>query len=230
VSARWTTALAASAICVSAVWLVACPKNESADAGAGASADASASANADARDGSAGAPAASTDGKEIVRGACLSCHAEQMLAQQRLTPAQWTKTVGKMVVWGANLDPREVEPLVAYLSATSGPDAGPYVAETVSAADALAEIAPTPDDPIPAGDAERGKRLFIDKCSACHGADAHGAIGVALVDKPFLYRAADFARTIRRGRGKMTPLPLTTDAEIGDLLAHLRNLRNPPLK
>jgi mono/diheme cytochrome c family protein len=228
VSAWWTTKVLACAIVASAAWLAACPsKNEG--AGANADADASAGANASAGDGGeGGARAAAADGKEIVRGACLSCHTEHMLAQQRLTKAQWTKTVGKMVVWGANLDPKEVEPLVAYLAANSGPDTGPYVAETVPAAEALAEIAKTPDDPFPAGDAARGKPLYIDKCSGCHGADAHGSIGVALVDKPFLYRAADFANTVRRGRGKMLPLPLT-DAEIGDVLAHLRSLRNPAL-
>ena len=40
-------------------------------------------------------------------------------------------------------------------------------------------------------------------------------------------RPADFARSVRRGRGKMLPLALS-DAEIGDVLAHLRSLRNPP--
>jgi mono/diheme cytochrome c family protein len=231
VSARHRAPVIAGAIVACAAWLVACPsKNEGASADAGA--DASANADATAHGGEGGAlsaAAAAADGKEIVRGACLSCHTEHMLAQQRLTPAQWTKTVGKMTVWGANLDPKEVEPLVAYLSAMGGPDAGAYVAETVSAADAVAEVEPTPDAPIPTGDAERGKPLFINKCSGCHGAEAQGAIGVALVDKPFLYRAADFAKTIRRGRGKMIAQPLT-DAEIGDLLAHLRSLRNPPLK
>lgn len=227
-SARWTTAALASAIVASAVWLGGCPSKKE-----GAGADAAPSASANASDGGeAGATTAappSTDGKEIIRGACLSCHTEEMLAQQRLTKAQWTKTVGKMVLWGANIDPKEVEPLIEYLSATSGPDAGPYAATTVSAADALAAIAPTPDAPLPAGEVERGKPLFIEKCSGCHGADAHGGIGVALVDKPILYRAGDVATMVRRGRGKMLPLALT-DAQIGDVLAYLRSLRNPPMK
>ena len=219
----------AGAIAAGAV-IAGCPsKNENADAGANANANANANASADAGADAEGArAAAAADGREIVKGACLSCHSEHMLVQQRLTPAQWTKTVGKMAAWGANLDPKEVEPLVAYLSAMSA-DAGPYVPETLTASEALAEIAPTPDAPFPAGDVERGRPLFLNKCSGCHGADAHGAIGVALVDKPFLYRAADFATTIRRGRGKMIPQALG-DAEIGDLLAYLRTLRNPPLK
>ena len=220
---------AAASVLVVGAMLLGCPsKNE--NAGEKADAGANANANANAGEGGAGeAGAASADGREIVRGACLSCHSEQMLAQQRLTPAQWSKTVGKMVLWGANLDPKDVEPLVTYLSATSGVDAGPYVADSLTAGEALAEIAPTPDGPIPAGDVERGKPLFVEKCAGCHGADARGAIGVALVDKPFLYRASDLATTIRRGRGKMIPQALT-DAQIGDVLAYLRSLRNPPLK
>lgn len=167
------------------------------------------------------------DGKALVAQACLSCHTEHMLAQQRLTPAQWTKTVTKMVGWGANLDAAEVAPLVAYLSASYGPDAGPYAVETISADDALVELGPTPDDPIPAGDADKGKAVFIDKCSGCHGQDARGGIGVLLIDRPILYRANDLAKTVRKGRGKMLPVRIT-DAELGDVLAHLRRLRNPP--
>ena len=192
-----------------------------AGAGAGANADADGAALVTAKAGMSDA-----DGKKLVAGACLSCHTEHMLAQQRLTPTQWTKTVTKMVSWGANLEPSEEGPLVRYLSRKYEPDAGAYVAETLSAAEAVAEIEPTPDGTFPAGDAERGKALFVDKCSGCHGADARGGIGVLLVDRPFLYRASDFAKTVRKGRGKMLPLSLS-DAEIGDVLAHLRTLKNP---
>jgi hypothetical protein len=118
------------------------------------------------------------------------------------------------------LDPKEIDPVVAYLASTSGPGAppGPFVPETMPAGDALTEIAALPDDPIPPGDVERGKALFVNKCSACHGTDARGALGVALVDKPILYRAVELSRTVRRGRGKMIAIPLS-DAEIGDVLA-----------
>jgi mono/diheme cytochrome c family protein len=168
-----------------------------------------------------------TDGKSLVSGACFSCHTEHMLAQQRLTPAQWQKVVTKMQGWGANLDPSEVAPLVAFLSVTYGPDANAYQPESLAAAEASSELAGLPDDPLPPGDAARGKPLFIDKCSGCHGQDARGALGVSLIDRPFLYRAPEFASTIRKGRGKMLPLPLT-DAQVADLLAHLRTLRNAP--
>ena len=166
-------------------------------------------------------------GRALVVGACLSCHSEHMLAQQRLTQAQWSKVVTKMVGWGANLEPGEVAPLVAHLASSYGPDAGPYEAETMPSAEARAELVATGDAPFPSGDAGRGRALFADKCSGCHGADARGHIGLLLIDRPILYRSAEFARTVRRGRGKMLPLPLS-DAEIGDALAHLRSLRNPP--
>jgi mono/diheme cytochrome c family protein len=166
----------------------------------------------------------SDDGRTLVKNACLSCHSEEMLLQQRLTPAQWSKVVTKMAGWGANLEPNEAAPLAAWLAATYGPDAGPYEPTPMQAGEAAAEIAPLPDGLFAGGDAERGRPLYIDKCSGCHGADARGHIGVLLIDRPFLYRAADFADTIRRGRGKMTPIALS-DPEIADILAHLRRLK-----
>jgi mono/diheme cytochrome c family protein len=199
------------------VVLGGCPRGQKAEAEAGASADASADASTST---AAGA------GRELVVGACLSCHSEHMLAQQRLTPAQWAKVVTKMVGWGANLEPAEVGPIVSYLSASYGPDGGVYELESMPAADAPAELAPASDEAFPPGDATRGRPLYVEKCSGCHGAEARGHIGVALIDRPFLYRPADVARTVRRGRGKMLPIPLS-DAEIADVLAHLRALRNP---
>ena len=205
-----------------ALALAGCPSKSDGPPDAGAPTDAAAKVDA-----TTSATTSNGDGKALVTQACLSCHTGPLLAQQRLTQAQWTKTMTKMVGWGANLDPVEVAPLVAYLAATYGPDAGPYEVETITADDALAELASTPDAPFPPGDPDKGKALFIDKCSGCHGQDARGSIGVLLVDRPILYRAADLAKTVRKGRGKMLPIALS-DADVGDVLAHLRRLRNPP--
>jgi mono/diheme cytochrome c family protein len=147
-----------------------------------------------------------------------------MLAQQRLTPAQWSKVVNKMMGWGANIEPKDTEPLAAWLAATYKPDAGPYTPATISADAAAQEIAALPDGPYAGGDAARGAPLYIDKCSGCHGADAKGHIGVILVDRPTIWRAVEFAEIIRKGRGKMTPTALT-DADVADILAHLRRLK-----
>lgn len=164
------------------------------------------------------------EGPALVRGACLSCHSEEMLAQQRLTPAQWTKTVTKMVGWGANLEPKDTAPLTAWLAATYGVDAGAYVAAPIDVHTAAAEIAPLPDGPFAGGDADRERAIYIDRCSGCHGPEARGHIGVLLVDRPFLYRAEELASTVRLGRGKMPPIAMT-DGELADVLAHLRRLQ-----
>lgn len=180
----------------------------------------------------AASTAAATDpnaGHDLVATTCLSCHSEHMLAQQRLTQAQWSKVVTKMIGWGATLQPSEEAPLVTYLASHYGPDAGAYDTTHLTASAAADELAVLPDDPFPKGDAARGKALFADKCAGCHGPEAKGSIGVLLVDRPFLYRAADFAATVRKGRGKMTPVALS-DGEIGDVLAHLRALTNAPVK
>jgi mono/diheme cytochrome c family protein len=148
-----------------------------------------------------------------------------MLAQQRLTEAQWTKVVTKMVGWGANLEPNETAPLTSWLAAKYGIDAGVWQPAPVTVTEAPLELAALPDGPYANGDVERGRGLYVDKCAGCHGAEARGHIGVLLVDRPFLYRAEDVADTIRRGRGKMIPMKLA-DGEIADILAHLRRLKN----
>ena len=176
-------------------------------------------------DASSSAPSASTrDGRMLVAGACLSCHSDEMLAQQRLTPTQWSKVVTKMVSWGAPLEPGEVAPLTDYLSANFGPDAGSYEPAPIAANEANLELAAQDDGPFAGGDAARGGTIYLERCSACHGPDARGALGVRLIERPFLYRATDFANTVRHGRGKMPPLSLA-DRDIGDLLSHLRALR-----
>lgn len=165
-----------------------------------------------------------TDGRALVKGACLSCHSEEMVAQQRLTLGQWNKTVTKMVGWGANLEPKDVAPLAAWLAATYGVDAGPWGPAELDTAAAAAEIAPTDDGLLANGDSLRGRALYTDRCSGCHGPEARGHIGVRLADRPGLYRAAEFANTVHRGRGKMPPQAMT-DSELADVLAYLREQR-----
>ncbi len=206
---------------VLALSLAACAKDRAETTDAGPAAVAAAT------DAAASSPFAAIDGPAVIKGACLSCHTGEMLAQQRLTETQWTKVVTKMVGWGAPLEPAEVAPLVTYLAATYGPDAGVYVPDPVTPDEAVAELAPQDDAPVPAGDPVRGRPLFLEKCAGCHGADARGSLGVRLIDRPILYRAADFTKTIRRGRGKMLPIPLA-EAEVSDVLAHLRALKTLP--
>lgn len=163
----------------------------------------------------------------VLEAACFACHTQEMIKQQRLTQAQWTKVITKMVSWGAVIEAGDVTPLARYLAETCGPDAGPYVPATVPLAEALVELEPTDDKGWPAGDSARGQPLWVDKCSGCHAANARGGLGVNLVERPILYRIEDFARVIREGRSMMKPIKLEPQA-VADILAHLRTLRVPP--
>jgi mono/diheme cytochrome c family protein len=163
------------------------------------------------------------DAKKIVENGCLSCHQEDMLQQQRLTKAQWEKTVTKMAGWGANIEEAEKPAVVAYLAEHYGPDAGPFTAAAAEATTTLALVDPIDDGEYGGGNAEKGKATYTDKCSGCHGPEGLGHIGVRLVDRPFLYRAKDVAELVRRGKGKMPPA-VVEPRDLADILAHLRTI------
>ena len=187
-------------------------------------------APADRGDGATAAAASSVAvqsdrGPALVAEACLACHSQELLHQQRLTPAQWEKVVKKMAGWGATVAADDVPIVSAYLAARYGLDAGTYEVGAISAELAVQEIAPADDGPFAQGNVERGGALYVARCAPCHGADARGIIGVNLVDRPLLYQAASFAATLRSGRAKMPAQPDTTNGEVADLLTHLRHLR-----
>ena len=55
------------------------------------------------------------------KAACLVCHDEHMMRQQRLTRAQWDREVTKMTGWGAVVTPEQRNGLLDYLSASYKP-------------------------------------------------------------------------------------------------------------
>ena len=66
--------------------------------------------------------------QEKAAEACTSCHEARIIVQQRLSKATWAKEVDKMTKWGANVDPKDHDALVDYLSANFGPEQAGYVA------------------------------------------------------------------------------------------------------
>lgn len=156
---------------------------------------------------------------------CVPCHAEELLEQQRLTPKQWAAVVKKMQGWGSQVEPANVDIVVAYLSARYGVSAPPYEPRTVTAAAAEEALAKRPDGPFERGDAERGKALYEEACQSCHGVSGRGTVsGMNITDRPLLFRAAEFAEVTRKGRGRMPAYPTYKDADVAALLTHLRSI------
>jgi hypothetical protein len=66
--------------------------------------------------------------QEKATAACTSCHEARIIVQQRLSKAAWMKEVDKMVKWGAEVDSKDRDALIDYLSANFGPEQPAYVA------------------------------------------------------------------------------------------------------
>ena len=62
-------------------------------------------------------PMARDDGAASFDRACLGCHGVDLVAEQRLSVAGWTREVEKMMRWGAPLAESEKDALAAYLAA-----------------------------------------------------------------------------------------------------------------
>ena len=65
---------------------------------------------------------ATTDaGAASFKRACLTCHEADIIEQQKLSRTGWTRSVEKMMRWGASISDAEKEPLVEYLATRFGP-------------------------------------------------------------------------------------------------------------
>ena len=59
-------------------------------------------------------------GAAVYKRACLACHDGALVEAQRLTPAAWSRSIAKMVGWGARVDATETNALAAYLASRWG--------------------------------------------------------------------------------------------------------------
>lgn len=66
--------------------------------------------------------------QEKATAACTTCHEARIIVQQRLSKAAWTKEVDKMTKWGSEVDPKDRDALIDYLSTNFSPDQPAYVA------------------------------------------------------------------------------------------------------
>lgn len=60
--------------------------------------------------------------RELTRAHCGMCHDEQYLVQQRITPEQWHKTIGKMKIFGAPVPHADGARIAEYLARSFPPD------------------------------------------------------------------------------------------------------------
>lgn len=64
-------------------------------------------------------PAGPMQGK--ARTACLACHDARLILQQQLNKDRWTKSIDKMIRWGAVVAPEDRQPMIDYFVARFGP-------------------------------------------------------------------------------------------------------------
>ena len=77
--------------------------------------------NAQADEPSRGAASMAQQGPAVVNTRCTLCHSGDLITQQRLDRAAWTRVVDKMIKWGAPVNPEEREALLNYLAASYSP-------------------------------------------------------------------------------------------------------------
>lgn len=66
-------------------------------------------------------PVVATNQPDAYKAACLACHQEDVIRQQRLTRAQWDRELTKMSNWGAPVTPENHDTILGYLEQHFGP-------------------------------------------------------------------------------------------------------------
>ena len=86
-----------------------------------------------------------------------------------------------------------------------------------------------PQTAAPAGNAENGKKLFLDKgCFQCHNTLGQGGDAPRLAPRPIAYAA--FMKELRQPRDQMPPYTakMMPDKEVADIYAFLAAIPSAP--
>jgi mono/diheme cytochrome c family protein len=94
-----------------------------------------------------------------------------------------------------------------------------------------AQAPPTPQGNAPLGNADKGKKLFVDRgCWQCHGTAAQGGgiAGPRLAGRVLSWPA--FTRAVRRPTEEMIPYTekVLPETELADIYAWLKAIPPPP--
>ena len=153
---------------------------------------------------------------------CLICHTEDMIAGQRLTPAQWKAEVDKMVNWGSPLPREEVAPLVEFLARKFSDREAPPVPSrsTLKAVGSLEGPVARGKPAVVSGDLARGERLYAANCATCHGPTALGGdLGPSLAAKVILDHSREYDQIVNQGLRRMPGFRMTmTTRDQADVL------------
>jgi cytochrome c5 len=102
----------------------------------------------------AAAPLPPGEGREIVAVACNQCHGAGVVTKLREGQKGWNGYVRDMILYGAQVQPHEIDTVVQYLVKNFGPNSQAVAATANATAVAL-----------PAG---AGKELVETRCVMCH--------------------------------------------------------------
>ncbi len=65
--------------------------------------------------------------REKVETACTECHDSNIIVQQRISKAAWTKELDKMTKWGALVAPTDRDAIIDYLSVNFSSEKPPAI-------------------------------------------------------------------------------------------------------
>jgi mono/diheme cytochrome c family protein len=165
--------------------------------------------------------------EKVIAENCEICHSDALIRQQHLNENAWFAELQKMKSWGSPIETEQLKPLADYLATLYRVEGTPYTAQTMPANEELNLY--KREAKGPPGNAARGKSLFAEACSNCHGPDARGGIGPELVAIPDLWRWNDFNAVVVHGRHRMPQFGHVMDTQqTADILAWLRTLRVKP--
>jgi mono/diheme cytochrome c family protein len=94
---------------------------------------------------------------------------------------------------------------------------------------AQAPVSSNPGGASPAGDAEEGRRTWVDSgCYQCHGFEGQGGAGARLAQRGLTF--AGFSRYVRQPGGVMPPYTsqVLSNQQMEDIFAFVMSIPEPP--
>jgi sulfite oxidase len=163
------------------------------------------------------------EGEALADTHCQTCHSVAMAEGQRLTKAEWSKTIKKMADYGLVLETSQADKIASYYAAKFPVGKPQDDGRRIDLGLDTAEFA----NPgmMPKGNSLRGGKLFKSSCASCHGAAGEGKVGPVLKGRAL--SSSLFWSTVLNGKRAM---PSFKDRLSAGQLADLRAWTQEPAK